>query len=136
MREYLMTWESAEGFRLDLFDTGTLHRGGPQQRLAYVFRQDGNVIFRGADFGCSPMNAIDSAECIIALLGFLSLQDGDTDDDYFADYTPEQLEWRDEYAEALSMYALDGDKETLTEVRNGMRYDEGAPRYAPMGVDA
>lgn len=135
MRDYLITWKSAEGFRVDLYDTGATHNGGPQQCLAYVFRQDGNVIFRGADYGCSPMHAIDSAESMAALLGFLSLGDDDTDDEYFADYTPEQLEWRDEYAEALSIYALDDD-EARAEVAAGMFYDETEPAYAPIGVDA
>lgn len=144
MRDYLISWQTAEGFRVDLYDTGTLHHDGPQQRLAYVFRQDGNVIFRGADYGCSPMHAIDSAESVSALLGFLSLRPGDTDAEYFADYTPDQCAWRDEYAETLGLYALDDD-ETRAEVATGMFYDEPEPAYGygpvgawtwPAGTDA
>ena len=40
-------------------------------------------------------------------LDFLTLKSGDTDSDYFDDYTPEQLTWRDEHAEAVG--ALTGE---------------------------
>jgi len=40
-------------------------------------------------------------------LDFLTLSSGDTDSDYFDDYTPEQLTWRDEHAEAVG--ALTGE---------------------------
>lgn len=55
----------------------------------------GKVVFSGSDLGCSPMHAPESKENAVALLTFLTLRKGDTDDDYFGDYTPEQLEWID-----------------------------------------
>ena len=38
----------------------------------------------------------------IDLLGLLSVQDGDTDDEFFDNYSALQLRWRDLYAEDLS----------------------------------
>jgi hypothetical protein len=60
------------------------------------------VLFEGSDFHCSPLHAIDSNETVAALMGFLTLRKGDTDVEYFADYTPEQLGYSEEYAETLS----------------------------------
>jgi|GEM_PF-3988564 len=115
--EHIRTWK-CEGFRLELFDTHTLQGGGPQQRLAYQFfdsawhREVGvepteTRIFVGDDFGCSPMNSIDGDACVAGLLSFLSLQPGDTDEDYFDDYTEEQKTWCSARAEYLSLLGLD-----------------------------
>jgi hypothetical protein len=35
-------------------------------------------------------------------MGFLTLKPGDTDSDYFAEYTPEQMDYCQRYAESLS----------------------------------
>jgi hypothetical protein len=59
-------------------------------------------LFEGEDFGCSPMHAIDSNDCCAAIMCFLTLRPGDTDTEYFANYTPEQLEYCNQHAEALS----------------------------------
>lgn len=74
--------------------------------LAYAFSQhneDGTkvALFSGSDFACSPMCAIDSDECLACLLGFLCLRKGDTDAEYFANYTPEQTEFSETHAETL-----------------------------------
>jgi hypothetical protein len=65
------------------------------------------VIFEGEDFSCSPMIAIDSDDSLRSLLGFLTLKPGDTDRDYFDDYTPEQLAFAENEAESLSIWALE-----------------------------
>lgn len=54
---------------------------------------DGTVLFKGDDFGCAPSHKPESKAASITLLGFLTLKPGDTDDDYFNDYTPEQMTW-------------------------------------------
>jgi hypothetical protein len=94
------------------FPTGaTLHVGiktrEPDGRIRYryVLEQDGDVIFDGDDFRTGCWAEVDYAEAARSLLGFLTLREGDTDADYFDRYTPEQLAWRDEYAEGLSIYA-------------------------------
>ena len=65
----------------------------------------GEVIFEGADFSGSPMHADDSDQAVASLLTFLSLRPGDTDPDYFDDYTPEQLAFARAEGENLALYA-------------------------------
>jgi hypothetical protein len=89
----LVTWDTGRtgygkyivGYRLTMNDSGAK-----------------SVLFEGEDFGCSPMHAIDSDETLAGIMGFLTLRPGDTDDDYFANYTPEQLAYCSKYAEYLS----------------------------------
>ena len=64
------------------------------------------TIFEGEDFAGSPLHCDDSDETIACLMGFLTLRPGDTDDEYFESYTPRQLEYCDQYAEALSCEIL------------------------------
>lgn len=92
----LMTWDTNEYDRMG------------KSRLAYRLVDPQNeIIFSGRDFFCSPMDCVDSDGALRSILRFLTMQDGDTDDEYFEKYTKKQLEWRDEYAEDLSMWALD-----------------------------
>jgi hypothetical protein len=59
--------------------------------VGYVFSDpSGAVLFAGEDFRPSPMHADDSDATLRGLLGFLTLRPGDTDREYFADYTPAQ----------------------------------------------
>jgi hypothetical protein len=68
---------------------------------------DGKVLFTGEDYGCSPMHAIDSDDAVRGVLFFLTRRPGDTDADYFANYTPEQMVFAKGDAEALSMWAME-----------------------------
>lgn len=104
--EFLRKWEEGD-FTLLLWDTNTRVASGPQERLAYEFYHKGELIFSGADYGCSPMHAVDSDECLAALLSFLALRPGDTDREHFADYTPRQLAFAMEHGEELSMLAIE-----------------------------
>lgn len=98
-------------FRLELYDTRRLCDGSHHWQLAYQFFQvTGKVtelIFEGEDFGCSPMDAVDSDRCIASLMTFLTLRPGDTDAEYFEKYTERQLQYADEHGEALSCYCID-----------------------------
>lgn len=95
----------------DDFEAGRTERQfRPQHPMAYVLRSgvDGRTVFRGRDYGCSPMHAIDGLDCLAALLGFLTLQPGDTDAEYFADYTDRQTAWAASgEAQELSMWCYD-----------------------------
>ena len=93
MRELIKTWRR-DGFTLRLWDTGRTDSYG-KTRLDYELKDGRKVIFADGDFRCSPMDAIDSLACVSALLGFLTLQENDTDAEYFERYTPDQLAWRD-----------------------------------------
>lgn len=94
-------------FFLTMWDTGRTICGG-KYCIGYRLTMNGRkVIFEGEDFGCSPCHAIDSDAAVESLLSFLTLRPGDTDSDYFADYTPAQLDYCQQHAEALSCYVMD-----------------------------
>ena len=78
------------GHVLRTWDTG--HTRAGRTCIAYELRDpSGAVLFAGDDFRPSPMHADDSDATLRGLLGFLLLRPGDTDADYFADYTAAQL---------------------------------------------
>jgi hypothetical protein len=103
----LMAAYHLDGHVLHVARVGTLdHRVS----WHYVLEQtDGPVIFEGEDF--STPGDTTYGEAAVGVLSFLTLREGDTDDEFFAGYTPEQLAWRDAYAETLSLYTLDIDDE-------------------------
>jgi hypothetical protein len=95
-------------FKLSLWDTNGRDSMG-KHRLAYclsIKRRRGltrwEPIFLAEDFHCSPMHAIDSDETVKSLMSFLTLRPGDTDREYFKDYTPAQRAYCSEHAESLA----------------------------------
>lgn len=68
---------------------------------------DGKVLFAGEDFSRGASYAEDSDETVRSLLAFMTLREGDTDSDYFDDYTPEQLAFAENEAEALQGFGTD-----------------------------
>ncbi len=93
-------------FHLTIWDTYQTDNLG-KSILGYRLTQrnyDGKhtLLFQDTDFACSPCHAIDSDSCIASLMGFLTLRPGDTDAEYFANYTPEQLEYCQQHAESLA----------------------------------
>lgn len=61
----------------------------------YAFHKD-VLIFEGNDYTPSPLfSGYDSLESMATLVGLLCTQHGDVGDDFFAAYTPDQIEWRD-----------------------------------------
>src|SRR4051812_40567617 len=99
--DLIRTWK-ADGFKLDLYDTYQTRHG--KDILAYQFFHNGELIFEGDDFGCSPLHAIDSDAAVGGLLAFLSLKPGDTDPEYFESYTPKQMAFALAHGEDLSLY--------------------------------
>jgi hypothetical protein len=97
-------------FRLDLLDHRTVPSTG-RERISYRFTMhEGGattVLFQGADFQVSPYTAVDSDDAVRSLLTFLTLRKGDTDSEYFADYTADQVAFRDTHAEAVGMAVYD-----------------------------
>lgn len=79
---YLFVWDTyARG------DLGHTH-------LGYRFvAPNGTILFQGTEYGVPGGVAIDSDEMLIELLKWFTLKPGDTDDEYFEKYTPEQLEF-------------------------------------------
>ncbi len=104
----LCVW-TRDSFRLELYDTGRTNDLG-KSRLAYRFgdsRIGAEPIFENDDFYASPLDAIDGASTIAAVLVFLSLEPGDTDAAALADYSARQTEWMELYAEELALCALE-----------------------------
>jgi hypothetical protein len=91
-------------FYLVMWDTHRMK--GNKCRLGYrlTMKEGGRksvLLFGGEDYGCSPMHAIDSDAAVRSLMGFLTLRPGDTDREYFEDYTQEQLDYCSQHAETL-----------------------------------
>jgi hypothetical protein len=105
MRPYV---DQSISFTLMTYDAYRTDRMGKSiLRYALIDDKTGSTIFQGEDFACSPMNAIDSDESLRALLTFLTLRPGDTDAEYFENYTQAQLDFANEHGEILSMYAME-----------------------------
>ncbi|MEU6429715.1 hypothetical protein ABZ860_27800 [Microbispora sp. NPDC046973] len=79
-------------------------------RWRYRLSRRRRTIFSASDI-CSGVGAVLTPDELISaartVLHYLTLRPGDTDADYFDSYTGAQLEWRDRYAEELSIYAMD-----------------------------
>ena len=63
-------------------------------------------LFSGSDFAGSPLHSDDSDETIASLMTFLTLRPGDTDKEYFSNYTELQLDYCSEHAESLFLEAM------------------------------
>jgi hypothetical protein len=116
--EKVRTWRR-DGFILELWDThrptGTGYLG--HTRLAYRLSDRGRVILAGDDFVPPLGVAIDSDECVAALLFGFTLMPGDVEEEFFESYTPTQAEWLGSgRAEALSAFVWQGrgDTESLS----------------------
>lgn len=102
-------------FTLRLYHTAEARRDG-KTRVAYDLRMHTRdtrkhrtatvVLFDGDDFGCSPLHATDSDACVRGLMTFLTLRPGDTDAEWFANYTDEQRAYCDAHAETLSLECM------------------------------
>lgn len=67
------------------------------EKVHYHMFRNGELLFEGKDFRPSPLRNQDDIGTVIDLLGFLTCQPGDTDQDYFANYTPAQMDWAKSY---------------------------------------
>jgi hypothetical protein len=94
--ELIKTWRS-RGYKVKLYYRGI-------ENLGYEFFFKGKLIFEGQDYRPSPMfPGIESIDSVYGLLGFLCLKPGDTDEDFFKDYTPEQMKFAMEQGDDLSI---------------------------------
>jgi hypothetical protein len=97
-------------FRLEMWATSRRLAGRDCLGYQLTMREPGGpkvTLFEGEDFGCSPCHAVDSDEAVATLMRFLTLRPGDTDQEYFAEYTPAQLDYCGAHAEALGMEVMD-----------------------------
>ncbi|MBT2233220.1 hypothetical protein [Nonomuraea sp. NEAU-A123] len=102
-------WPIDHQHLLELWPHGRTSDG--RIRWFYRLSRYRRTVFSATDISSSvgatvcPETLINAAQTVLA---FLTLGPNDTDAEFFANYTPAQLEWRDQYAEELSIYAMDG----------------------------
>jgi hypothetical protein len=89
------------------FDANVTDSTG-HSRIDVEVRIGGKTIFpRGATWCGMPRGTtLDGIEAKELVLSLVAMRPGDTDDDYFDNYTPEQLAFAVEYGEALGCEAL------------------------------
>lgn len=83
-------------YQVNLEYSDKLHPYEGKVYLKYKFYDHDYVhfpIFEGEVFSPSPVIEPLSVDSVIGLLGFLPLQEGDTDEEYFDNYTELQLYW-------------------------------------------
>jgi hypothetical protein len=87
--------------------------GGRQEpnhtRIDCELRQNGEIVFpRGVTYcGVPAGTVLDGNEAKEAVVSTLAMRPGDTDDDYFDPYTPEQREWAETNGEELGILRED-----------------------------
>ena len=69
----------------------TIYKGS--QKLEYFLFLNDELLFSGEDYKPSILLDIDSIDALVGLLFFLTLQDGDTDKEFFENYTENQIEF-------------------------------------------
>ncbi|MFC5829534.1 hypothetical protein [Nonomuraea insulae] len=101
-------WPIDEDHLLEVWPHGRTQDG--RIRWLYRLSRHNRTIFSAADIS-SPIGTTLSTDTLIitarTVLSFLTLRPGDTDAEYFDDYSRAQLAWRDGFAEELSVYALE-----------------------------
>lgn len=65
--------------------------------VGYEMFKDNSVLFSGNDFRPSILYPIDSIQSSLSLMGFLTLQRGDVEDNYFKNYTKKQKAFSDSF---------------------------------------
>lgn len=93
-------------FTLTTWDTGRTMPLG-HSVIGYRLSCAGVTVFSGEDFGCAGHVPIDSDKCLASLMSFLTLRPGDTDYDYFAGYSREQLEFAQSFGEEMAIYCAE-----------------------------
>jgi hypothetical protein len=102
---YAIATLKIENVTLKLGDVSKWQNG--RSYYNYVMLVDDEVLFTGDDFSPSPMDSCDSLDSVMSLFSMLMIRPGDTDEEYFENYTPKQLEFVINEAEELSLYAYD-----------------------------
>lgn len=73
-------------------------------KLNVEVRHDGKVIFPKGQLTCAlhgSSNGIEAKELVMSLVAMHPSGGGGEGEDYYTDYSPEQLAWAEEYGEAL-----------------------------------
>ncbi|MPZ67524.1 MAG: hypothetical protein GEU83_19195 [Pseudonocardiaceae bacterium] len=106
--ELVREWHGLVGDRnasLYLYDLNSRDPQTGHHRMGYRFLHGQELVFAGDDYAIPAHQTVDSDDAVRALLGFLSLRQGDTDPEYFDCYSERQREWADHYGEELALHA-------------------------------
>lgn len=106
--------------RLEMWDVGEDREG--RTRYAYRMRDrewGPAPVFEGSDFTAPP--GMDERRAAAELLGFLTLKEGDTDEEHFEGYSPGQIRWRDERAERAQLDQIEFEEMLERERERGRR---------------
>jgi hypothetical protein len=95
-------------FTLHLYDVNRWDDAG-RCGVGYRLMSNRKVLFEclnpeGAAYG---HHSVDGDDAVKNVMGWLTLKPGDTDEELFASYTPEQLAFCAQHAEALQMAVID-----------------------------
>ena len=94
---------------VNAFEGRNAGRGGmgSHNRIEVEVRQGGRVVFPRGQLYCGlpTFKSIDGPDARELVLSLVAMRPGDTDADYFADYTSEQLAWADRNADGVSYAA-------------------------------
>lgn len=112
----LVTITAYDGFiPADIDATGTAHPGSNPYcwtpgwdsagriKLTCEVKYGSEVIFPAGQLTCALHGASDGIAAKELVMSLVAMRPGDTDADYFAGYTPEQLAWATEHGESLGM---------------------------------
>ena len=112
IRRYYFTCANGNKYSLKLSCDFKTRLDGKYQ-VNYLFKRcntyNNNILFGGNDSYASPMiNNPIGIKSAMSLLGFLTLKEGDTDKEYFDNYSPSQLEFSQSYdCEELQLIVYD-----------------------------
>ena len=94
---------------VNAFEGRNAGRGGmgSHNRIEVEVRQGGRVVFPRGQLYCGlpTFKPIDGPHARELVLSLVAMKPGDTDEDFFAHYTPEQLAWVDRNADGVSYAA-------------------------------
>lgn len=111
-----------EQYTLTLLDTEKWE--GNKHRIAYKLEDQDGIIFSGNDF-FSPDRDVCGVSNASSILGFLTMVDGDTGEEYFSDYNPRQIYFRDNgEADELKSWQFD-----LEGIATQKHLSDGIKRY-------
>ena len=97
-------------FKIEIWDANkTDHRGAPVVLWRLFEQSEGGgstLVFDGLaephKWRCSGWFSVDGDEAAECVLAFVGLRPGDTDAEFFEDYSPAQIAFAEAYGEAIS----------------------------------
>ena len=102
--DYLFTLRPVRGVTIHAFDANHVGPMG-HSRIDVVVKVGRKTIFpRGATYcAVASGHTVDGKAARELVLSLVAMRPGDTDADYFASYTPEQLDFARTYGEEIDM---------------------------------